>query len=109
MKLKIILILVLFLSNYFFSQVKDWFAYDLDSIVSLEMPFTVYELDTIIEYNKFYQIYSDDNTSKFIVQKAYMGKLYSNIETPILPNNAKSLKKYYLEIIAILNEMIEYD
>ena len=109
MKIKIILTIILFLCQKSFTQNKEWFAYDLDSIVSLEMPFIVYEIDTVIDYNKLYQIYSEDDSSKFIVQKSYFGKLYSNIESPSLPINEKSLNKYYRDVMNTFDEIIEYN
>ena len=108
MKVKFTLIIVL-LYNTVVTQNKKWSFYDLDSIAYLQMPFDVYEIDTIINYNKAYQIYSENDSTKFIVQKLFLGKLYSNIQSPTLPTNEKSLNTFYLEIIDALNQIIDYD
>ena len=108
MKIKIILFIVLFLSQKSFNQSKDWQTYDLDSIVFLDMPFNVYELDTIIELKKYYKIYSNKDSSEFVAQKIYVGKSYSNIETHPLPKDFESLKKYYLDFIWAFEEITEY-
>jgi hypothetical protein len=109
MKLKLLFIIILFCVKESYSQNKEWFLYDLDSIVSIEMPFIVYEIDTIIDYNKFHQMYSENETSQFSAQKLYFGKLYSNIDTPTLPNNKRGLNKYYADIIEIFDQMISYN
>ena len=106
-KIKITIILILFLIKNSYKQSEKWSIYDLDSIVCLEMPFAVYEIDTIIEYNKLYQIYSENNPSKFVVQKLSFGQLCANTEVSPLPKSAKELKKMYLNAAAILNEMIQ--
>ncbi|MFQ3296920.1 MAG: hypothetical protein ACI9JT_000686 [Polaribacter sp.] len=108
-KIKIAIILILFLIKNSYTQSEKWSIYDLDSIVSLKMPFAVYEIDTIIKYNKLYQIYSENNSSKFVAQKLSFGQLYANIEVPPLPKSAKELKKMYLNAVAILNEMIQHN
>lgn len=108
-KTKITIIIILFFILKSYTQTKKWSIYDLDSVVSLEMPFTVYEIDTLIKYNKMYQIYSENDSSKFVAQKLYFGKLYANIESPILPKNEKELKKYYLNTITILTKMNQND
>lgn len=108
MRVKITVLLLFIFLQKINSQNEDWNTYDLDSIVSIDMPFTVYEIDTIIDFNKQYQIYSINESSKFTVQKLYIEKSYSNIEMPPLPKDSESLKKYYLNIIWTLDEMISY-
>lgn len=109
MKFKIILILFLFLYQETISQDTIWNTYDLDSIVSLEMPFTVYEYDTISENTKIYEMYSENESSKFSVRKVYLGNQSSKTKMSILPMDAKSLKNFYLDIIDVLNEINEFD
>lgn len=108
MKIKIISILILFSYQIIFSQNKVWGTYDLDSIVYLEMPFTVYEFDTIIDNNRVYEIYSEDKSSKFIAQKLFFSEHYINSSKSVLPTNAKSLKTFYLDVIDVLNEINTY-
>ena len=39
----------------FYSQNKEWLSYELDSIVSIDMPDKVYERDTINDYLKIHR------------------------------------------------------
>ena len=107
MKIKIVLILISFY-KLSFSQTEEWAIYDFDSLVSLEMPFDTYEADTIINYKKIHQIYSSRDSSVYIVQKIYLDKVYSNIETPTLPHDEDSLEKIYLNTIWAFRELIEH-
>mgnify|MGYP003627171773 CR=1 FL=1 len=53
---KIILLLTLvFMTNILSSQTQEWLTYELDSIISIEMPNDVFELDTIAQGIKMYQ------------------------------------------------------
>ena len=72
----IFLVSIYTISFYSSGQTKDWNFYDFDSIVSVEMPFDVYEVDTIINYNKVYQIFSNDSIQKFIIQRSFISKTY---------------------------------
>ena len=107
MKLKLLLFLSFCFISKLNSQTKEWYNYKLDSIISLDMPYDVYEVDTIIDYNKIYQIYSEEKSARFIAQKMYVGKQYSNIESLKLPINKKSLDLFYNEIINTLEVMID--
>jgi hypothetical protein len=107
-RIKIFLILILVSAQKLHTQSKKWAIYEVDAVVSLKLPLTVYEIDTIIEHTKFYQIYSKTPSSLFIAQKLYVGKLFANIETPALPQNPEELKKYYLDTAEILIEMNSY-
>lgn len=109
MKIKIIARFLILISFNSYSQEDEWNNYDLDSIASIDMPFEVYEIDTIIDYNKVYQMYSEKKTAKFIAKKIYVGKRYSNIETLKLPNNKKGLNKFYFQIIDFFDQIIKTD
>ena len=105
----IFLVSIYTISFYSSGQTKDWNFYDFDSIVSVEMPFDVYEVDTIINYNKVYQIFSNDSIQKFIIQRSFISKTYSNIETLKPPNDKNSLKVFYREIAWTINDLIDYE
>lgn len=109
MRIKITLIFIVFFLHNSFTQSKDWYSYDLDSIVSLDMPFDVYETDSISEYQKSLQLFSEDESTTFIAKKTYIGKRYNNIETPTLPVNKKTLNKFYLDLIDIFDVIIKSD
>ncbi|MGB0891841.1 MAG: hypothetical protein ACPGUU_05775 [Flavobacteriaceae bacterium] len=109
MRIKITLIFIVFFLHNSFTQSKDWYSYDLDSVVSLDMPFDVYETDSISEYQKSLQLFSEDESTKFIAKKTYIGKRYNNIETPTLPVNKKTLNKFYLDLIDIFDVIIKSD
>ena len=107
MKFKIAIALLISFYKVSFSQNIEWNYYDFDSVVSVEMPFEVYEIDTIQDNKKMYQIYSNSNSIEFRVQKLYLGKLYSNVEAIKLPHDEDSLEKYYAEMIWVITEMIQ--
>lgn len=100
---KLLVIIVLFSIQHSFSQDKDWNFYDLDSIVSVEMPFVVYEIDSITENTKVYEMYSEDKSSKYLAQKLSLKNEYAKSIKNILPKNSKSLKNFYLDFVDILN------
>ncbi|MFY0604821.1 MAG: hypothetical protein JXQ93_12855 [Flavobacteriaceae bacterium] len=108
MNYKFLFALILFY-KISFSQTKKWDTYDLDSIVSIDLPFTVYEIDTINDNRKIYQIYSGNDSLEFIAQKLYLGKVYSNVEIPPLPHDHNSLEKYYSNITWLFTESSKYD
>lgn len=108
MKIKIIVFSYFILLQNSLAQTKDWQTYDLDSIVYLDMPFDVYEVDTIINSKKYYQITSIKNLSEFVAQKHYLTSSFSREETMNLPKDYKSLKKYYLYIIWTFDEISEF-
>ncbi|SHN04976.1 hypothetical protein [Polaribacter sp. KT 15] len=101
MKFKILLFL-LFNFQCLNSQVTNWGFYDLDSIISVEMPDAVYEFDTIIESNKIYQMYSTINESNFIAQKFYL----DNSLDLKLPTSKKELNSFYMDLAEVLNLLI---
>ncbi len=107
--IRFVIVFVLCFSKVIFSQTKAWETYDLDSIVSIDMPFDVYELDTIQNNQKLLQIFSGNDTLEFVAQKFYLGKLYSNIEIEPLPYNNRTLDEKYSNIISILAEMLPYE
>lgn len=105
---RIVIALFIFFCKTSYSQNIEWNTYDFDSIVSVEMPFEVYELDTIEDNQKMYQIYSGNESSNFIAQKVYLGKVYSNVEAVTLPYNDASLEKCYSKIINVFIEGFQY-
>ncbi len=109
MNIKVAIVLIIFFCKTSFSQTKEWSTYDFDSIVTIDMPFEVYEIDTIQDNQKIYQIYSNSDSLEFRVQKLYLGKVYSNVETIALPHNENSLEKLYSEMIWVASEITQYD
>ncbi|NVK53716.1 MAG: hypothetical protein HWD85_12340 [Flavobacteriaceae bacterium] len=89
-----------------YSQIKEWNTYDFDSIVSVDMPFDVYEIDTIINYKKIYELFSGNDSIRFNVKRMYLGKLYSNIETLPLPYDTNGLKEFYSNFTQIFSEFL---
>lgn len=93
---KIILLFILaLLTNISYSQNQEWLTYDLDSIISIEMPNEVFELDTIAQGMRMYQIFSHTENSSFIAQKALFEKENINEALSKLPYDLKSLKEQY--------------
>lgn len=107
MKIKIAIVLFFSFWEISFSQTEEWGTYDFDSIVAIDMPFEVYETDTIIDNQKIYEIYSSSDSSQFLVKKVFLGRLYSNVETIKSPHNENSLDKMYSDLIWFLTEPIE--
>ena len=107
---KIILLLTLVLTtNILSSQNQEWLTYELDSIISLEMPNDVFELDTIAQGMRMYQIYSHTENSTFIAQKALFEKENQNEDLSKLPYDLKSLKEQYNGIIDGIANSIPYE
>lgn len=107
---KIILLLTLVLTTNFLSaQNQEWLSYDLDSIISIEMPNDVFELDTIAQGIRMHQIYSHKENSTFIVQKALLEKENQNEDLSKLPYDLKSLKEQYNGVIDGISSEIPYE
>lgn len=99
-----IVIIFFFFVCISFSQSKEWNSYDLDSIVKLDMPFEVYEIDTIINNRKHYEIFSDNDSITFYAKKSFLGKAYSNVESLTLPNDQESLTEFYSDLTWFITE-----
>lgn len=107
---KIILILTLVLTtNIISSQSSEWLTYELDSIISIEMPNDVFELDTIAQGMRMYQIYSHTENSTFIAQKALFEKENQNEDLSKLPHNLESLKEQYTGLVDGISSSIPYE
>jgi hypothetical protein len=107
---KIILLLTLVLTtNILSSQNQEWLTYELDSIISIEMPYDVFELDTIAQGMRMYQIYSHSENSTFIAQKALFEKENQNEDLSKLPYDLTSLNKQYNGIIDGIASGIPYE
>jgi|SaaInlLV_10m_DNA_1039704.scaffolds.fasta_scaffold46277_1 hypothetical protein len=107
---KIILLLTLVLTtNILSAQNQEWLSYDLDSIISIEMPNDVFELDTIAQGMRMYQIYSHTENSTFIAQKALFEKENQNEDLSKLPYDLKSLKEQYNGVINGISSGIPYE
>ena len=109
MKAKLALILIFISISNSFTQTKEWITYDLDSIIFLDFPFDVYEIDSIIDSRKTYKLYSNNVSSSFIAQKFYFDEDSTNLEIPSLPHDLKTLKTFYLDFIYTLSEISEYN
>ncbi|MFD2035184.1 hypothetical protein ACFSKL_10300 [Belliella marina] len=107
---KIILLLTLVLTNNVLSaQNQEWLTYNLDSIISIEMPNEVFELDTIAQGMRMYQIYSYTENSTFIAQKSLFEKESQNEDLSRLPYNLKSLIEQYNGTIDGIASSIPYE
>lgn len=93
-KITTLLVLCCFIAS---SQENSWFEHEIDSVFTVEMPTEhVFVLDTIMDGYKSYNIYTDvSETITFMVQKV---KPIDEQELDDLPNNKRSLKKYYKEV-----------
>jgi len=97
----ILLFSLLFIySKNIISQDIDWYNYDFDSIVSLDMPFDVYEVDTLLYDKKYYQLISENSNRKFTAQKTVIEDFSFQ-----LPKTIKDLNELYIEFSWILEEM----
>ncbi|MFD2565803.1 hypothetical protein [Pseudotenacibaculum haliotis] len=107
MKIKIAVLFIITFCQYSFSQDIEWSTYDFDSIVYLDMPNEVYEMDTIINNQKLYQIFSKNDSVEFVAQKILLGKMSSNGEVIRPPDDIKSLNKLYSDLIWVFTEPYE--
>ncbi|MEJ2595580.1 MAG: hypothetical protein P8100_10765 [bacterium] len=96
--MKRILLFVSVLISYHISpcQVADWYIYEVDSIIDIALPGTVYEEeDTIINGIKTYLLYSNIDNSSFIVQKYLIEEIQKKDYLSTLPYDLNSLNKIY--------------
>lgn len=107
-KLKLVLCFFLFIILKISTQNHEWSAYDVDEYVSLKMPFDVYEVDTIVNQKKYYELSSSYNTCHFVAQKFYLAPNKNDISEITLPNNYDNLKTFYLDFIWSLEEVSTY-
>lgn len=106
----IILLLAFLLSiNILYSQDTEWTKYDLDSIISLDMPGDVFEMDSIINGIKMLQIFSRSENLAFVAQRALLEKNTKNGNLSRLPYDLKSLKEEYKGIMNGMIESIPYE
>lgn len=93
-----------------YSQDIDWYEYDLDSIIKVDLPEEeVFELDTIMKTLPIYQIYNNIENSLFVAQKTILEKKTTNKSLSSLPYDLKSLNKYYSEVAKGMTNVIPYD
>ena len=84
-------------SNVASSQNSDWYQFDIDSIVSIQFPTSqVYELDTVINRVRLYQLRADVSNSSLSMQKLRMGRF---TEEYSLPKDSLDLMKFYDGVI----------
>ena len=88
------------------AQENSWFTHEVDSVFTVEIP-TEYAnvLDTIMDGYKSYNIYSEvSETTTFMIQKVIPMDAQ---ELDDLPNNKRSLKKYYKGVFEGLSNTVE--
>lgn len=107
MKIKIALLFIIVFCKVSFSQNKEWATYDVDSIVAVDMPFEVFEMDTITGNHKIYEMYSGNDSLEFIVRKMQLDWVQPTIETIQLPHNKENLDKFYSDFIWLVTEPFE--
>lgn len=108
MNQKIALFLFLFISSFSFSQ-EDWYVYDIDSLVSLDMPGEVYETDTILMNRKVTLLYSVVDSVVYQVQKVYAEALVNEVEKFELPKNKKELEDLYSALVSGILEGSDFE
>lgn len=103
----ILLLLAIVLScNSLFGQENEWNTYELDSIISIDMPGDVYEMDTIIKGEKIYQLTSSIENSIFMAQRMLFEKNGLDKNLSKLPYDDESLEKTYDELISGITKAI---
>lgn len=96
MKIKIAFILACIVGFQAYSQEEDWYSYDLDSIVSLDMPGEVFEGDTIENNLKIQDLVSYGDSLVFYARKIQLGKEFydrNGVRPPV--QDRKSLIEFY--------------
>ena len=95
MKVKIAIFLFTLFSTISYTQNEGWNTYDFDSIVGIDMPGEVFEMDTVVDYKKMLLIESEYDSMIFQVAKIDLQQRYRNVETINLPVDRKTLKQLY--------------
>ena len=109
MKFWLFLVLCLVSIHNFFCQNDEWNYYDVDSMASIKMPFIVYELDTIIDENRIYEVYSNDSINFYNVRKIKIDKKYQIKNGLKIPQSEKELKVFYRDLGWTISEMLDYN
>lgn len=78
------------------SQDLPWVEFDIDALVSVSFPGEgAYELDTILQRLKVYQLYTTIDDVTFVAQKSPCDVTIIDKNLSRLPHDKKSLLKYY--------------
>lgn len=85
----------------FYGQEQIWNEYEIDSIVSIELPFEeVYELDTIIQDKSIFQLsHANELGTSFIAQRMRLEVEGTDPNLSTLPYDLASLDESYSEFI----------
>ena len=95
---RIVLLLTLVLTiNLLWSQNEEWYNYELDSIISIDLPGEVFELDTIVKGLGMYQMFSYTESSSFMVGRMHLEREDLDTNLSKLPYDSESLNKFYEE------------
>lgn len=105
MKLKIAFILACIVGFQAFSQDEDWYSYEFDSILSVNLPGEVYERDTIHDGRKAFELFTANDSIQFSVKRVYIGKVYENDPNNFLPKDRKGLKELYQTLAYMSSEI----
>lgn len=107
MKIKFLL-LFLSLDFFSFSQELTWNTYDLDSLIYLDMPYEVYEKDSVFANGiKKYDLFTDEDLVSFRASKLDLAN-FKKLKLFSIKDDA-SLYRFYSEMSYLITEMIEYD
>jgi len=109
MKKKILIVLLILTFSSTFSQDVDWYEFDLDSIITVDLPEKeIFELDTVMKGVPIYQMFNYIENSVFIAQKTELEQNDSNENLSSLPYDLKSLNSYYQELSKGIVRTIPY-
>jgi len=101
--MKKILLLILICSNNLWSQSNDFNTYELDSIISVNIPGENVKIDSLENNEYIIQIYSKIGNSEFTAQKELFVNDNINAYDSYLSYDLKSLEKQYKILV---NEFI---
>ena len=92
----LIVLFLLTLYNISYSQDLEFFEYEIDKLVKVNMPGEeVYELDTIVNGIKLYQLYTTIDDAMYVAQKTEVEKNNTDKNLSTLPHDKSSLNEYY--------------
>jgi hypothetical protein len=106
MKIIFLLTIIVLSLNSLFGQENEWFSYDFDSIISIDMPGNVNVIDTTMNGEKLYHLFSTIKNSVFITQKMLLEETDFDKNLSKLPYDDKSLEKTYAELITGISKAI---
>jgi hypothetical protein len=95
MKKLLLLSFLTLITRLIYCQNTTWHTYEIDSLMRIDMPGDIMEMDTTFKNYHIYQIESTIDNTTYMAQKLLSENLYIDVNLSRLPYDSVSLEKYY--------------